>query len=55
MYDAALLPEKLKQIIWELKMAEKFSKTAELALDGEDYHYCVPRCYSTMFFMACTI
>jgi len=55
MYDAALLLEKLEQMIGGLKMAEQLSKTAELASDGEDYHYCVPRCYSTMFFMACTI
>lgn len=33
-------------------MAEKFLKTAELALDGGDYDSCVSRCYYDMFFMA---
>jgi uncharacterized protein (UPF0332 family) len=55
MYDEALLLEKLEQMIEELKMMEKFLKTTELALEGEDYHPCVPRCYSTMFFMVCTL
>ncbi len=41
MYDAALLPEKLEQMMGGLKMAEQLSKTAELALDGENYdHPC---------------
>ena len=35
-----------------MKKAEKFLKTAELALDSGDYDSCASRCYYAMFFMA---
>jgi uncharacterized protein (UPF0332 family) len=42
----------LKEITDFMKKAEKFLKTAELALDSGDYDSCVSRCYYAMFFMA---
>ena len=39
MYDATLLLEKLEQIVGGWKMAEKFLKTAERALDGVNCDY----------------
>jgi uncharacterized protein (UPF0332 family) len=35
-----------------LRKANRFLRTAELALDDGDYDSCVSRCYYAMFFMA---
>ncbi|HIE31009.1 MAG TPA: HEPN domain-containing protein [Methanosarcinales archaeon] len=39
----------MKEITDFMKKAEKFLKTAELALDSGDYDSCVSRCYYAMF------